>query len=58
MHAILLKILSNTFIQQLILLGLKEAAARTDNTIDNKVVEIVQAGFDSRINPIARVVGQ
>lgn len=58
MHAILLKILSSTFTQQLILLGLKEAAARTDNTIDNKVVEIVQAGFDSRINPIARVVGQ
>ena len=57
-HAIILKILSNALIQQLILLGLKEAAARTDNTIDNKVVEIVQAGFDGRVNPITRVVGQ
>lgn len=58
MHAILLKILSNAIVQQLILLGLKEAATRTDNTIDNKVVEIVQAGFDGRVNPITRVVGK
>lgn len=58
MHAILLKLLTNTLIQRLILLGLKEAAARTDNTIDNKVVEIVQAGFDGRVNPITRVVGE
>jgi hypothetical protein len=54
MHAILLKLFTNALIQRLILLGLKEAAARTDNTIDDKVVAIVQAGFDSRINPIQR----
>lgn len=57
MHAILLKILSNAAVQSLILLGLREAAKRSDNTIDDKVVEIVESGFRNRIDPIKRVVG-
>lgn len=55
MPAILLKLLSHTLVRQLILLGLREASKRTDNTIDDEIVRIVEHGFANRVNPIRRV---
>lgn len=53
----LLKILSHAITQQIILLGLREAAKRSDNTIDDQVVSIVEAGYKNRVNPITRAGG-
>lgn len=53
---VLLAILGNSVVQQLILLGLSEAAKRSDNTIDDKVVQIVENGYRNRVNPIQRAV--
>lgn len=55
MPAILLKLLSQTLVQRLILLGLREAAKRSDNTIDDQVVRIVEHGYANRVNPVRRV---
>ena len=44
--------------QRLIIEGLGKAAERTNNTIDNTVVEIVKAGMSNRTNPIQRVAGK
>lgn len=58
MHAIaslLIKVLSHKVAQQLIVLGLETAAKRSDNTVDDKVVEIVKHGLANRLNPIKRV---
>lgn len=52
----LLTMLTNATVQQLILLGLREAAARSDNTIDDKVVAIVENGYKNRVDPIKRAV--
>lgn len=52
---VLLATLGNSTVQQLILLGLSEAAKRSDNTIDDKVVQIVENGYRNRANPIQRV---
>lgn len=52
----LLKILSNSVAQQVILLGLREAAKRSDNTIDDQVVAIVENGYKNRVDPIKRAV--
>lgn len=52
----LLTILTNSTAQQLILLGLREAAARSDNTIDDKVVAVVENGYKNRVDPIKRAV--
>lgn len=54
----LLAFLSDATVQRLILAGLSQAAQRTDNTIDNTVVEIVKAGMENRVNPIQRVTGK
>ena len=54
----LLAFLSDATVQRLILAGLSQAAQRTNNTIDNTVVEIVKAGIDNRTNPIQRVLGK
>lgn len=51
-------VLSEAAVQSLLLLLLRKAAERTDNTIDNTVVEIVEAGLANRVNPVQRVVGQ
>lgn len=53
---ILLTLLTNATVQQLILLGLREAAARSDNTIDDKVVAVVENGYKNRVDPIKRAV--
>lgn len=55
---LLLRMLSHSVAQQLIILGLEAAAKRSSNTLDDKVVEIVKAGFANRVNPITRVVGK
>jgi hypothetical protein len=58
MHAIaslLIKALSHRLTQQLIVLGLETAAKRSDNTVDDKVVQIVKHGLANRLNPIKRV---
>lgn len=58
MHAIasfLIKVLSHKLAQQLIVLGLETAAKRSDNTVDDKVVQIVKHGLANRVNPIKRV---
>ncbi len=44
--------------QRLIIAWLGRAAERTNNTIDNTVVEIVKAGMSNRTNPIQRVAGK
>ncbi len=54
----LLAVLSDATMQRLIIAGLGKAAERTNNTIDNTVVEIVKAGMSNRINPIQRVTGK
>lgn len=54
----ILTVLGNSLAQQLIVLGLETAAKRSSNTVDDRVVEIVKAGFANKINPIARVVGK
>lgn len=54
----LLAFLSDSTVQYLILSGLAKAAQRTDNTIDNTVVEIVKAGLDNQVNPIQRTIGK
>lgn len=54
----LLAFLSDATVQRLILAGLSQAVQRTDNTIDNTVVEIVKAGMENRLNPIQRVTGK
>ena len=48
--------LTNATVQQLILLGLREAAKRSDNTIDDQVVAIVENGYKNRVDPIKRAV--
>lgn len=58
MHTIasfLIKVLSHKLTQQLIVLGLETAAKRSDNTVDDKVVQIVKHGLANRLNPIKRV---
>ncbi|HBW09469.1 MAG: hypothetical protein JL55_18960 [Pseudomonas sp. BICA1-14] len=58
MHAIaslLVKVLSRKLTQQLIVLGLETVAKRSDNTVDDKVVQIVKHGLANRLNPIKRV---
>ena len=50
--------LSDAAVQRLIIAGLGQAAQRTDNTIDNTVVEIVKAGMENRVNPIQRTIGK
>lgn len=52
----LLRALASSTVQQLILLGLREAAARSDNTIDDKVVAVVENGYKNRVDPIKRVI--
>ena len=55
---LIFRLLTDSIVQQIIVLGLTEAAKRSDNTVDDRIVEIVKAGFDNRVNPINRVVGQ
>jgi len=45
----LLTMLTNATVQQLILLGLREAAKRSDNTIDDQVVAIVENGYKTAL---------
>lgn len=55
---LLIKILSNTLVQQLVLQGLEALAKRSDNTIDNKVVEVVRLGLSNHIDPVKQVAGK
>ena len=55
---LLIKILSNTLVQQLVLQGLEALAKRSDNTIDDKVVEVVRLGLNNRIDPVKQVAGK
>lgn len=57
MH-VLIKLLSNTLVQQLVVQGLELLAKRSDNTIDDQVVAIVRQGLANRVNPIKRVTGE
>lgn len=54
----LLKLLSHGLVQQIIILGLEKAAARSTNTVDDQVVAIVRQALGNRVNPIQRVVGK
>jgi hypothetical protein len=58
MPTILFKLLSDTLIQQVVLLGLEQLAKRSDNTIDDQVVSIVRQGLANRVNPVQRVGGK
>lgn len=55
---LLIKLLSNTLVQQLVLQGLEVLAKRSDNTIDDKVVEVVRLGLNNRIDPVKQVAGK
>lgn len=52
---LLINILSNTLVQQLVLQGLEALAKRSDNTIDNKVVEVVRLGLSNHTDPVKQV---
>lgn len=54
--ALLLKALGSHTTKVLVLAGLELVAKRSDNTIDDEVVQIVKAGFDNRERPIERAV--
>ncbi|KII34840.1 hypothetical protein NL64_06130 [Pseudomonas fluorescens] len=54
----LLKFFSDRLTQQVVLIGLEQAAARTTNTVDDQVVAIVRQALGNRVNPIQRVVGK
>ena len=55
---LLLKLISNSLVQQLVLQGLELLAKRSDNTIDDKAVAIIRQGLANKADPIKRVVGQ
>ena len=56
--SLLLKVLSNALVQQLVLQGLEALAKRSDNTIDDKVVEVVRLGLSNHIDPVKQVAGK
>ena len=56
--SLLLKLFSYDLTQQVVILGLEKAAARTNNTVDDQVVAIVRQALGNRVNPIQRVVGK
>ena len=55
MTSVLLKLLSDSLIQALIIEGLEHLAKRSDNTVDDKVVKVVKNGLANYTNPINRV---
>ena len=55
---LLIKILSNTLVQQLVIQGLEALAKRSDNTVDDKVVLVVRQALANRLDPIKRVMGE
>lgn len=55
--SILIKLLSNSLVQQLVLQGLAHLAKRSDNTVDDQVVTIVKQGLANKVNPVKRVTG-
>lgn len=52
----LLTMLTNATVQQLILLGLREAAKRSDNTIDDQGRGHRRERLQNRVDPIKRAV--
>lgn len=56
--SLLIKLFSYDLTQQVVILGLEKAAARTNNTVDDQVVAIVRQALGNRVNPIQRVVGK
>lgn len=54
----LIKLLSNTLVQQLVLHGLEALTKRSDNTIDDKVVEVVRLGLGNHTDPVKQVAGK
>ena len=54
----LLTFLSNRIIQNVIVEGLSGAAKRSDNTVDDTVVDVVRRGLGNQPNPINRAVGK
>lgn len=55
---VLIKILSNALVQRLVVEGLQLLAKRSDNTVDDQVVRVVQQALANRLDPIKRVVGK
>lgn len=56
--SLLLKLFTDRLTQQVVILGLEQAASRTTNTVDDQVVAIVRQALGNRLNPIQRVVGK
>ncbi len=56
--SLLIKLFSYDRTQQVAILGLEKAAARTNNTVDDQVVSIGRQALGNRVNPIQRVVGK
>ena len=56
--SLLIKLFSYDLTQQVVILGLEKAVARTNNTVDDQVVSIVRQALGNRVNPIQRVVGK
>ena len=48
---ILLKLFGSRLLQEVVLVGLEEAAKRSSNSVDDQIVAVVRNAFDNRINP-------
>lgn len=48
---VLLKLLGSKLIQEVILVGLEEAAKRSTTTVDDRIVAVVRNAFNNRVDP-------
>lgn len=54
---LLLAVASSATVQKVVLDQLETLAKRSDNTVDDRVVEVVRNGLANRVDPIKRVTG-
>lgn len=48
---ILLKLFGSRLLQEVVLVGLEEAAKRSTTTVDDRIVEVVRNAFNNRVDP-------
>lgn len=48
---LLLKLFGSRLLQEVILIGLEEAAKRSSNTVDDRIVQVVRKAFENRVDP-------
>lgn len=54
---LLLAVASSATVQKVVLDQLETLAKRSDNTVDDRIVEVVRNGLANRVDPIKRVTG-